>query len=106
MDPHLLMHSQKSLNRSASKTRFIDKEHTLCIAARKPTGEIDELANRLFKARLESGESIAREEPRPITERKAVIHTQYGFIVLRELATQSRCDGVASAIRTRVGSGM
>ena len=85
--------------------RIIGKEHTLCKAARKPTGEMDELAKKLFKARLGSGESIAKEEPRPVTERRAVIDTQYGFIVLRELATQSRRDGVASAIRTRVGSG-
>jgi hypothetical protein len=33
-------------------------------------------------------------------------HTQYGTIVLRKLATQSKRDGVASAIRTRVDSGV
>lgn len=43
---------------------------------------------KLSKARLRRGESIAKEEPRPVTERKAVIDTQYGFIVLRELAPE------------------
>jgi len=50
MDPHLVMHSQKSLNRSASEMRIIGKERTLCIAARKPTGELDEAAKKAVQS--------------------------------------------------------
>ena len=51
MDPHFAYAQSKVTQaEGASDMRIMDKEQTRCMAARKPTGEICELAKRCSKS--------------------------------------------------------
>lgn len=67
MDPHFAYAQSKVTQaEGASDMRIMDKEQTRCKAARKPTGEICELAKRCSKS--DSGVvSLLQEGPHRIT---------------------------------------